>query len=124
MSKYKIGLIAGGPAILAAGLLLRTSSAQDELDSLKVCSDTQKLILENHFVRVIDDQIPVGVAEPKHRHAHGLTIALTDYDIEQKAYPQGNTRASHRRFAEVNWSEPVIHEVRNVGKTPSHAIRI
>src|SRR5258708_5037489 len=103
MSKYGIGLI-GAVVILSAGLLLRSSSAQEELDSLKVCSDTQKLVLENPFVRVIDDRIPVGAAEPKHRHARGVTIALTDYDIEQKSYPQGKTTASHRRFAEVNWS--------------------
>jgi hypothetical protein len=123
MSKKRFSLIAGAAAILAV-FLLRPSSAQEELDSLKVCADTQKLILENTFVRVIDDQIPVGVAEPKHRHARGITIALTDYDIEQKSYPEGKTRKSHRRFAEVNWSEPVVHEVHNVGNTPSHAIRI
>ena len=109
---------------LAACLLLTTSSAQEELDSLKVCADTQKLILENPFVRVIDDRIPVGVTEPKHRHARGITIALTDYDIEQKTYPQGKLSRSHRTFGEVNWGEPVVHEVHNVGKTPSHAIRI
>ncbi len=110
---------------MVAGVLLsRGFAAEEELDSLKVCSATQKLILENAFVRVIDDQIPVGVSEPKHRHAHGITIALTDYDIEQKTYPAGTTKLAHRHFAEVNWGEPVVHEVHNVGKTPSHAIRI
>jgi hypothetical protein len=124
MSKNRIALIAAATLTLTAGLLLRPSSAQEELDSLKVCQDTQKLVLENTFVRVIDDRIPAGVAEHKHRHAHGVTIALTDYDIEQKTYPAGKTATSHRHFAEVNWGEPVVHEVRNVGKTPSHAIRI
>jgi hypothetical protein len=125
MSNRKIRFVIGAGIVLAAGFLLSTySSAQEELDSLKVCSDTQKLILENSLVRVIDDRIPVGVTEAKHRHAHGLTIALTDYDIEQKTYPQGSTTRSHRRFGEVNWGEPVVHEVHNVGQTPSHAIRI
>jgi hypothetical protein len=123
MSNCKI-LVIGAGITLAVGFLLSPSSAQEELDSLKVCSDTQKLILENPFVRVIDDRIPVGVTEPKHRHARGLTIALTDYDIEQKTYPQGSVTRSHRRFGEVNWGEPVVHEVHNVGQTPSHAIRI
>jgi hypothetical protein len=125
MSNRKIRIVIGAGIVLAAGFLLSTySSAQEELDSLKVCSGTQKLILENSLVRVIDDRIPVGVTEAKHRHAHGITIALTDYDIEQKTYPQGSTTRSHRRFGEVNWGEPVVHEVHNVGQTPSHAIRI
>ena len=122
MSKRRIYIALG--IGVAATLLLTTSSAEEELDSLKVCADTQKLILENPFVRVIDDRIPVGVTEHKHRHARGLTIALTDYDIEQKTYPQGKVTRSHRKFGEVNWGEPVVHDVHNVGQTPSHAIRI
>ncbi len=124
MSHRKIYAVIGAGIIAAVGFLVGASSAQEELDSLKVCADTQKLILENPFVRVIDDRIPVGVTEPKHRHARGITIALSDYDIEQKTYPQGSTSRSHRRFGEVNWGEPVVHEVHNVGQTPSHAIRI
>ncbi len=122
MSKRRIYIALG--IGVAATLLLSTSSAEEELDSLKVCADTQKLVLENPFVRVIDDRIPVGVTERKHRHARGLTIALTDYDIEQKTYPQGKVTRSHRAFGEVNWGEPVVHDVHNVGQTPSHAIRI
>ena len=49
-------------ACLTISLLAFPHSNQDSLDSLKVCSATQKLMLENEFVRVIDDQIPVGVA--------------------------------------------------------------
>jgi hypothetical protein len=124
MSHRKIGFVIAAGITVAAGFLLSSSTAQEELDSLKVCADTQKLILENTFVRVIDDRIPVGVTEPKHKHARGITIALTDYDIEQKTYPQASSSRSHRHFGEVNWGEPVVHEVHNVGQTPSHAIRI
>ncbi len=102
----------------------RAHEQDEELDSVKVSPQTQKVILENAFVRVIDDRIPPGVYEPKHRHAHGVTIALTDYEIEQKNYATGKVTRSHRRDGEVNWSEAVVHDVRNVGATPSHAIRI
>jgi hypothetical protein len=102
----------------------RTREKEEELDSVKVSPETQKVIFENEFVRVIDDRIPVGVAEPKHRHPHGVTVALTDYDIEQKNYITGKVTRSHRREGEVNWTEATIHDVRNVGSTPSHAIRI
>jgi hypothetical protein len=102
----------------------RTREKQEELDSVKVSPETQKVIFENELVRVIDDRIPVGVAEPKHRHPHGVTVALTDYDIQQKNYMTGKVTRSHRREGEVNWTEATIHDVRNVGSTPSHAIRI
>jgi hypothetical protein len=106
-------------------LVARHSRAQEEdLDSVKVCPETQKVAFENSFVRVIDDRIPPGIAERKHRHAHGVTVALTDYDIEQKNYQTGKVTRSHRSFGEINWSDPVIHDVRNIGATPSHAVRI
>ena len=125
MRKRRVYWLAGLVLAVAAAVIgVHTSHAQEELDSLKVCAQTQKLLLENPFVRVIDDQIPVGVAEPKHKHAHGITVALSDYDVEQKSYPTGKTSRSHRKLGEVNWSEPLVHEVRNVGSTPSHAIRI
>jgi hypothetical protein len=59
-------------ACLVGAVLAWPQTPDDPLDSLKVCKDTQHLILENQFVRVIDDQIPVGVTEPLHRHRHGV----------------------------------------------------
>lgn len=100
------------------------SLVSDELDSLKACKDTQKLIFENQFVRAIDDRIPAGVAEPKHRHAHGLTITLSDWDSETVTYPSGQTSRRHAILGEVRWTEPLVHEVRNFGKTDSHTVRI
>jgi len=102
----------------------RAREKQEELDSVKVSPRTQKVIFENELLRVIDDRIPVGVAEAKHRHPHGVTVALTDYDIEQKNYVTGKVTRSHRRQGEVNWTEETIHDVRNIGSTDSHAIRI
>jgi hypothetical protein len=99
-------------------------SAQEELDSLKICKGTQKLILENAFVRVIDDRIPAGVAEPKHRHLHGLSITVTDADSDAVVYPEGRTTRRHAKAGDVNWQEAVVHEVHNVGTTDSHTIRI
>jgi len=44
-------------ALFGAALVLRAQSADDPLDAVKVCKDTQKVLIENTFVRVIDDQI-------------------------------------------------------------------
>ena len=115
-------IAAGVGATLTLVVLMRAQP--EELDSLKVCAATQKLIFENAFVRVIDDRIPVGVAEPKHKHLHGLTVVLTDYEVEQKNYPDGKITRPRRKFGDATWSEAVVHEVKNVGTTPSHAIRI
>jgi hypothetical protein len=100
------------------------TGASDELDSLIACKETQKLIFENQFVRAIDDRIPAGVAEPKHRHAHGLTITLADWDSETVTYPGSQKSDRHATLGEVRWTEPLVHEVRNVGKTESHTVRI
>jgi len=31
---------------------------------------------------------------------------------------------ARRQFGAVGWSDAVVHEVKNVGKTPSHSVRI
>jgi hypothetical protein len=105
-------------------LAVRLRSAEEDLDSLKVCPDTQKLIFENMFVRVIDDVIPPGVTEPKHRHPHGVVVTLADAEIESKIYPDGRVGRGHSKFGNVSWSEPTVHEVHNVGTKASHFIRI
>ena len=86
--------------------------------------DTQKLLMENVFVRAYEIRVPPGTFEAKHRHARGLTIALTDYDTESRTFPDGQPTRGHTRFGEVRWVEPVVHEVRNVGSTEQHVIRI
>jgi predicted metal-dependent enzyme (double-stranded beta helix superfamily) len=110
---------------IAAGLLLVSRShSQDQLDSLIACRQTQKLIFENTFVRVIDDVIPPGVSEPKHRHPHGVVIAVEDGDTESRSYPEGKAVRRHTSKGTASWNEAIVHDVKNVGKTPTHFIRI
>ena len=96
----------------------------DPLDSLVVCKDTQKLIFENQFARVIEERVPPGVAQPKHRHAHGVLIPLADSDIESVDDPGGQPARRHLQFGDAGWREPVVHAVRNVGTTELLNIRI
>ena len=113
---------AGAIAIFAAVFIVK-ARAQDELDSLTVCRDTQKLIFENALVRVIDDVIPPGAAEPRHHHPRGLVITLADADVETRS-GAGNFVRGHSTAGSVRWNEPLTHEVRNVGTTPTHYIRV
>jgi hypothetical protein len=97
------------------------------LNAVSFCDaqvETQKLVLDNEFVRVFDIRLPPGVSEPKHSHARGVTIALSDYDNETVTYPGGKVNRSHTKFGEVRWAEPVTHEARNTGTTEQHVIRV
>jgi hypothetical protein len=117
----KICLAAG--ICLGLALVALPQATDDPLDSLKACAETQKLILENQFVRVIDDQIPVGVTEPMHRHRHGVVVYLGTYTNEQTTQ-DGKKSLQERNIGTAQWAEAVVHTVKNVGNTPSHAIRI
>lgn len=119
------------PKILAAilflpvaALVVRGLTAQDTLDSLVVCHETQKLIFENAFVRVIDDVIPPGVSEPKHDHPHGVVVAIEDGDTETRSYPDGQRTRHHSTKGSASWNESMVHDVKNVGATTTHFIRI
>ncbi|MGA7109090.1 MAG: hypothetical protein WBV28_24065 [Terracidiphilus sp.] len=108
---------------LALALLALPQSNDDSLDSLKVCTATQKLIFENEFVRVIDDQIPAGVTEPLHRHRHGVVIYLTTSTYET-ATRDGKEALTQHNEGTALWSEATVHTVKNAGNTLAHAIRI
>ena len=108
---------------LTVAFLAFSQSKDDSLDVLKVCADTQKLIFENRFVRVIDDQVPAGAAEPLHSHPHGVLIYLADCKNEIVTQ-DGKKSVSELKAGTAIWVEATVHTVKNIGKTPGHAIRI
>ena len=108
---------------LAAAMVAWPQAADDPLDSLKTSKDTQHLIFENQFVRVIDDQIPIGVTEPLHRHRHGVVVYINTYTNEQISQ-DGKRTVGERKAGTASWSDETVHTVKNIGTTPSHAIRI
>ena len=91
---------------------------------MKIAPDVQKVVFENALVRVTEERMPPGRGVRNHRHMHGLTIALADYQMEQKLYPSGQIIHSNRQFGEINWTETFIHEARNVGTTNQNVVRI
>jgi hypothetical protein len=118
MIRGMVSLMAGG--VLVAGLAALAHARQPAPPH----PDTQKLVMENAFVRVFEVRVAPGIAEPRHTHARGLTIALSDYDNETKSFPDGGVNRRHATFGEVRWAEPVDHEAKNVGTTEQHVIRI
>jgi hypothetical protein len=121
--KLLFGALAVFAAVLVVGL--RPSSAQqEELDALKVCPDTQKLVLENTFVRVIEERLPPGAAQAKHRHPHGLTIAMSSFENDGFSYTDGHATKSVRTLGDVRFAEEIVHSGKNVSSTEQHVIRI
>ena len=108
---------------LAIGLFAFAQSNDDPLDALKVAGDTQKLILENRFVRIIDNQVPVGHTEPMHSHPHGVVVYIA-HSKNQITTKDGQTRISDNAAGTAAWSEATVHTAKNVGDAPSHTIRI
>jgi hypothetical protein len=119
MTKRALIPLAGAAGLLVAGLMLVRAQEGD-----LAAPETQKLIIENMLVRVYDVRVPPGVAEPRHHHGRGVTVALSDYDNETKSYPEGKISRGHNKFGEVRWAEPVTHEAKNIGTTEQHVVRI
>ena len=100
-----------------------SSAIPQDLDPLKVASDTHKLLFENRFVRVLEVHVPPGKTEPTHQHGNRVVVYLSDFNTRttvRGGQPQDNMRKS----GSVRWSDPVIHQIENIGKTEGHVISI
>jgi beta-alanine degradation protein BauB len=116
-------LVAAAVIVVAAITLAGTSRQDDALDPVRVSPETHKVSFENSFVRVLDVRIPAGKIEPRHRHPHGLSVYLTDWDAKVTVDGQA-PQVNHRKSGTVAWSEALIHTVQNVGTTDAHVIRV
>jgi len=110
--------------LLVLALGFDRASAEEELDPLIVCKDTQKLVFENQLVRVVEERVPAGVLQAKHRHRHGISIALTDYTNEETSFPSMKTERRSRKMGDAGWREASVHISRNVGTTEERVMRI
>ena len=121
--KKRFGL---GALILVVALAWAhsASSQTDDLDVLKVIPENYKLIIDNPFVRVLEARIPPGTEEKPHRHLKGVSVCLTEYTLESRTLPDGPWVRNDRKVGTTYWSDASLHQVRNVGKTQSHTIRI
>jgi len=110
---------------IIVGMVMRASARQnDDLDVLKVIPENYKLVLDNPFVRVLEAHIPAGTEEKPHRHLRGVSVCMTQYTLESRVLPDGAWTRNERKLGTVYWSEASLHQVRNVGTTMSHTIRI
>jgi len=103
------------------------ASQTEDLDVLKVIPENYTLIIDNPFVRVLEARIPAGTEEKPHRHLKGVSVCLTEYTLESRTMNNGQWGEWTRNARQVGttyWSDASLHQVRNVGTTQSHTIRI
>jgi len=125
MSKKRLTALGCVALTIAMVMWARASSSQtDDLDVLKVIPENYKLIIDNPFVRVLEARIPAGTEEKPHRHLKGVSVCLTEYALESRILPDGPWIRNERKAGVTYWSDASLHQVRNVGKTESHTIRI
>jgi hypothetical protein len=125
--KKRLILGCGCAALIIAISLMwaRASASQaDDLDVLKVIPENYKLVIDNPFVRVLEARIPAGTEEKPHRHLKGVSVCLTEYTLESRTLPDGQWVRNDRKVGTTYWSDASLHQVRNVGKTESHTMRI
>ena len=116
-------LLTAAVLIVAATAFVRTQKADEALDPVRVAPDTHKIAFENAFVRVLEVHVPAGKTEPRHRHPHGLSVYLTDWDA--KVTIDGRpAQVNQRKSGSFAWSDAVVHTIENVGKTDGHVLRI
>jgi len=109
---------------LVTGLTRPFFGGQDDLDPLKLTPKTHKLLFENRYVRVIESRVPAGGNEPKHSHPRSVTVYLADSESEIRTFPDEKVSRVHRTAGTAGWSEATTHEIKNVGTTTAHTIRI
>ena len=127
MTRKRLTACCGCVALAIAMLLMwsRASASQtDDLDVLKVIPENYKLIIDNPFVRVLEARIPPGTEEKPHRHLKGVSVCMTEYTLESRTLPDGQWVRAERKMGTTYWSDASLHQVRNVGTTQSHTIRI
>ena len=123
--KRFIACCGGAVLILGISLLWVQASAQtDDQDVLKVIPENYTLIIDNPFVRVLEARIPAGTEEKPHSHLKGVSVCVSDYTLESRTLPNGQWVRNQRKVGTTYWSEAGLHQVRNVGTTDSHTIRI
>jgi hypothetical protein len=120
-------LLVGVPVLatlVAVGWMRASAYQNDDLDVLKVIPENYKLLIDNPFVRVLEAHIPAGTEEKPHRHLRGVSVCMTEYTLESRILPDGQWTRNPRKLGTVYWSEASLHQVRNIGTTMSHTIRI
>ena|SRR5579859_483022 len=90
------------------------ASAQDDI--VQVAPNSNKVILEDSHVRVIEGWIKPGEKTAMHHHP-GHTIYFTSGGTVRFTMKDGSTKETTVKTGEARWSDAVDHQAENIGKT-------
>src|SRR5262249_55823873 len=66
---------------------------------------------------IYEERLAVGDTRPRHSHSQRVEIRLSNGPMLHQWVWQGN-HINESEPSRVNWREPIIHEVRNIGDAP------
>ncbi|MGI9534700.1 MAG: cupin domain-containing protein, partial [Thermodesulfobacteriota bacterium] len=95
----------------------------ENLDAVKVASESYKVFLENDKVRVLEYRIKPGEKNAMHSHPDFLFIALIPEKYKM-TFPDGKTIESEANAGEVFFCEAETHSYENTGSTEAHGFLI
>lgn len=90
------------------------ATAQDDL--VKVAPNSNKVILDDSHVRVIEGWINPGEKTAMHHHPAHM-IYFTSGGTVRFTMQDGSTRESTSKTGEARWNDAVDHQTENIGKT-------
>jgi hypothetical protein len=110
-----IGSIATATMVSLAGV--------STMDPLKLSPQYYKLRFENSRVRVLEYHLKPGEKEVMHSHSARVLVALADATVKS-TLADGSVSASPSIQGEVEWDDPLIHKVENIGTTEAHYLSV
>jgi quercetin dioxygenase-like cupin family protein len=90
------------------------ANAQDDL--LKVSPMSNKLVLDNSHVRVIEGSLKPGEKTAMHHHPQHLIYFLSGGTV-RFTLKDGSKKELTSKTGETRWNEAVDHETENIGNT-------
>ncbi len=113
MKKVQIIALGVASALLAGAVLAQ--------DAVKTQPESNKVLLENDRVRVIEVTVAPGSALKTHSHPAHVIYFLGDAETRQTD-AAGKVAEVAGKKGEARAVDAVTHQVDNVGKTPIHVI--
>ena len=118
------GTLCGITATVATMTTMAASStAQPELDPLKLSPQLYTPRFENDYVRVYEYRIKPGVKDPMHAHPHGLVYVLAGGKM-RSITPEGAASDHDLKAGDLSWREATLHALENTGTSEMHALSV
>lgn len=109
--------------MVGAGALLVCAAAVLAQDAVKIQPESNKVLLENDRVRVIEVKNAPGATLKMHSHPGHVVYFLNGAKTKQTD-AAGKVVEVEGKKGDARWVDATAHTVENTGMTPVHAIVI